>query len=96
MNSNELNNRVKMLHEMLNVLDKHTETGDKEKIDNYLHKELFRVIDTIKDRLEYLRGELRGECISYGELIELQSLVPYIGSDDVELLEAAGVEENTI
>tara|TARA_R110000803_G_scaffold35405_8_gene76596 strand:- start:1303 stop:1503 length:201 start_codon:yes stop_codon:yes gene_type:complete len=49
--------------------------------------------EQIKDRLEYLRGELRGECISYDELIELQSLAPYIAPDDVELLEAAGVDE---
>ena len=47
----------------------------------------------IKDRLEYLRGELRAECISYGELAELQSLAKYIEADDVELLEAAGVPE---
>lgn len=46
-----------------------------------------------KDRLEYLRQELRAERISLDELIELQSLVPHIDSDDVELLEAAGVEE---
>lgn len=44
-------------------------------------------------RLEYLRKELRAERISTGELIELQSLVQYIEADDVELLEAAGVEE---
>lgn len=48
---------------------------------------------SIKQRLEYLRGELRAERISYGELAELQSLAPYIEPDDVELLEAAGVEE---
>jgi hypothetical protein len=47
----------------------------------------------IKARLEYLRGELRAECISYGELHELQSLVKHIEPDDVELLEAAGVSE---
>jgi hypothetical protein len=47
----------------------------------------------MKERLEYLRQELRAERISYGELAELQSLVTYIDSDDVELLEAAGVEE---
>lgn len=47
----------------------------------------------MKKRLEYLRQELRAERISYGELAELQSLVTYIDSDDVELLEAAGVEE---
>lgn len=47
----------------------------------------------MKKRLEYLRQELRAERISYGELAELQSLVTYIDSDDVELLEAAGVDE---
>jgi len=45
------------------------------------------------DRLEYLRGELRAERISYGELAELQGLVGVIGDGDVELLEAAGVPE---
>jgi hypothetical protein len=44
-------------------------------------------------RLEYLRGELRAERISYGELHELQSLAAHIAPDDVELLEAAGVPE---
>jgi len=47
----------------------------------------------MKERLEYLRQELRAERISLGELIELQSLVPHIDKNDVELLEAAGVEE---
>lgn len=46
-----------------------------------------------KQRLEYLRRELRAERISTGELVELQSLVPHIEADDVELLEAAGVPE---
>ena len=50
-------------------------------------------IATITARLEYLRGELRAERISYGELAELQGLVPHIPADDVELLEAAGVPE---
>jgi len=44
-------------------------------------------------RLEYLRAELRAERISYGELHELQNLVPFIDPTDVELLEAAGVPE---
>ena len=48
----------------------------------------------IKQRLEYLRGELRAERISYGELAELQSLAEYIDPDDMELLEAVGVPEN--
>ena len=51
-------------------------------------------IKEINKRLEYLRTELREERISYGELAELQSLAEYIGLDDVELLEAAGVPEH--
>ena len=47
----------------------------------------------INNRLEYLRGELRAERISWGELYELQSLAAFIAPDDVELLEAAGVPE---
>mgnify|MGYP001598964393 CR=1 FL=1 len=46
---------------------------------------------TIKQRLEYLRQQLRNENISYGELAELQSLASHIDPSDVELLEAAGV-----
>jgi hypothetical protein len=48
---------------------------------------------TIQKRLEYLRGELRAERISYHELSELQSLAHHIEPGDVELLEAAGVPE---
>ncbi len=47
----------------------------------------------IRSRLEYLREELRGERISWGELVELQSLASSIDPSDVELLEAAGVPE---
>lgn len=47
-----------------------------------------------KARLEYLRGELRAERISMGELCELQGLVEHIELGDVELLEAAGVPEH--
>lgn len=47
-----------------------------------------------KLRLEYLRGELQAERISYGELAELQSLTNYIDKGDIELLEAAGVPES--
>lgn len=49
--------------------------------------------EQIQKRLEYLRGELRAERISYGELAELQSLAEHIAADDTELLEAAGVPE---
>jgi len=47
----------------------------------------------IQKRLEYLRGEIRAERISYGEIVELQGLTEYIDSGDVELLEWAGVSE---
>ena len=47
----------------------------------------------ITKRLEYLRNELRNERISYGELAELESLIPYIDKNDIELLQAAGVPE---
>jgi len=53
-----------------------------------------KMADKVKERLEYLRGELRSELISYGELAELQSLAAHIDPSDVELLEAAGVKEN--
>lgn len=47
-----------------------------------------------QDRLEYLRGEIRAERISYGELAELQGLAAHIDPFDVELLEWAGVSED--
>ena len=47
----------------------------------------------IKNRLEYLRHELRNGCISYSELAGLHDLRDYIEAGDVELLEAAGVPE---
>ena len=50
-------------------------------------------MNEIKQRLEYLRGELEAERISYEELAELQSLVEHIDPSDVQLLEAAGVPE---
>lgn len=49
--------------------------------------------ETPRGRLEYLRGEIRAERISWGELAELQGLAEYIDSSDVELLEWAGVPE---
>src|ERR1700757_4781306 len=48
----------------------------------------------ITARLEYLRGEIRAERISYGELAELQGLALHIEPGDTELLEWAGVPEN--
>ena len=55
-----------------------------------------RLMNNTKERLEYLRGELRGECMSYDELHELQCLAPYIEDEDVELLQAAGVPEGAV
>ena len=46
-----------------------------------------------KLRLEYLRGEIKKEQISTGELIELQGLADQIDPSDVLLLEWAGVPE---
>lgn len=47
----------------------------------------------VATRLEYLRGEIRAQRISQGELHELQGLVAQIDPGDVELLEWAGVPE---
>ena len=44
-------------------------------------------------RLEYFRGEIRAQRISYGDLAELQGLAEHIDPSDVELLEWAGVPE---
>lgn len=48
-----------------------------------------------RKRLDELWTILRSESISTDELIELQSLAPHIQPGDVELLEAAGVPEQT-
>lgn len=47
----------------------------------------------IQKRLEYLRGEIEAERISYGEIVELQSLAEHIDPSDVVLLQWAGVPE---
>ena len=49
--------------------------------------------NTIKQRLEYLRQQIEGECISYGEISELMNLAEHIEPDDNVLLEWAGVPE---
>ena len=49
--------------------------------------------ETTQDRLEYLRGEIEAERISYGEVAELESLSDHIDPDDVVLLLWAGVSE---
>ncbi len=49
----------------------------------------------MSDRLEYLRGEIENESISYGEIQELQNLAAegLIPEGDVVLLQWAGVPE---
>jgi hypothetical protein len=49
----------------------------------------------IKQRLDYLRGEIEKECVSYGELAELAELAEqgHIPFNDTSLLEWAGVSE---
>lgn len=46
-----------------------------------------------RKRLEYLRGEIEAERISYGEIAELQELAEFIEPGDVLLLQWAGVPE---
>lgn len=50
--------------------------------------------EDIPARLEYLRGEIRAERISYSELSELQGLAAHIDAGDSELLQWAGVPED--
>ena len=50
-------------------------------------------MNEIQKRLEYLRGEIEKECISYTEIVELEHLQEYINPDDIQLLEWAGVTE---
>ena len=47
----------------------------------------------INKRLEYPRGEIKKERISYGEIAELQSLAKHINPSDVVLLEWTGIPE---
>ena len=59
-------------------------------------KEIFdrkATVKAIENRLDYLRGEIETERISYGEISELQELVNFIPEGDTLLLEWAGVPE---
>lgn len=47
----------------------------------------------VQKRLDYLRGEIEAERISYGEIAELQDLAEHIDPSDTVLLEWAGVPE---
>jgi len=50
-------------------------------------------IEVSEEQWEYLRQKIKAECISYGEITELQSLAKYIDKSDTLLLEWAGVKE---
>lgn len=47
----------------------------------------------IRERLEYLRGEIEAERISYSEIAELQGLAEHIDPTDVQLRQWAGLPE---
>lgn len=55
---------------------------------------IVRNMTKTQERLNYLRKQIENECISYGELAELQGLAEHIPQDDVVLREWAGVCEN--
>lgn len=50
--------------------------------------------EAITTRLEYLRSQIRTECISQSEIAELQSLAEHIAPGDVQLAEWAGIPED--
>jgi len=58
-------------------------------------RELLADVFKNQARLEELRASLE-EDMSWEELAELQSLVPYIDESDLELMEAAGVPEQVL
>ena len=61
---------------------------------NFARGYIMRRKKEIKDRLDYLRGEIEAERISYEEIAELQELAEYIDEDDVVLREWAGIPEH--
>lgn len=84
---NTFNVKLEIEKEITNTI---FEVNEIDKLIIYINK---TVSEYFKKRLEELRVELRAERISYGEIVELQSLVKYIDEGDVELLEAAGEPE---
>lgn len=58
------------------------------------YKRVRNKLTKIEARLEDLRTEIEAESISTAEIIELQSLVPFIEKGDVLLLQWADIEEN--
>ena len=50
-------------------------------------------MNTPQERLDHLRKQIEAECISYGEIAELQELAEHIPEDDMLLREWAGIPE---
>ena len=50
----------------------------------------------IEERLKYLKDEIKKERISYGEILELESLKDYIKNDDFELLEFININKGRL
>ena len=46
-----------------------------------------------QNTLNYIRGEIEAEQVSYAEIAQLQSLAEHIDPTDTLLLEWAGIEE---
>lgn len=75
----------------------------RETIDDYTDADVTRIMGELRDRseiagrLDYLRGEIEAERISYGEIAELQELADqgHIPEGDTLLLEWAGVPERS-
>lgn len=49
---------------------------------------------SISERLEHLREQIHAQCISYGEIAELESLREHVPPDDAELHAWAGTPES--
>lgn len=49
-----------------------------------------------QDTLNYIRGEIEAEQVSYGEIAQLQALADHINPTDTLLLEWAGIKEKTL
>lgn len=86
---NDLQNATKalQLHLMAQILDIRPWVNTRERV------RFAGGVNVNAARLEYLRGQIQAESISWGEIAELQGLAAEIDPSDVELLEWAGVPE---
>lgn len=87
-------NNIPTPQDCLDVLDDFSEEYEMDSQTKAKVKAELEESKRIQERLEYLRGEIEAERISYAEIFELQSLASYIDPGDTLLLEWAGVPEN--